>query len=129
MSTIAMTVDSFPPQVQKEGILFIDFWASWCGPCREEMPALDRLARERGFAVVGVALDEADAVRNFLAATPVGYPILLAPAGTDPGAAFGNRRGALPFSVLIGRDGRILRQRLGRIDAAMLDDWADLTAK
>ncbi len=107
--------------------LLVNFWATWCAPCREEMPALDQVRRERvgsGVEVVGIALDDAEAVRAFLARTPVSYPVLLAPADApNPALAFGDTRGALPYSVLVGADGRIERQRLGGLDAATVRDW------
>lgn len=74
--------------------------------------------------VTGVAMDEAAPVRAFLAQLPVSYPILLESPRT-PGAAtrFGDRDGLLPYSVLVGTDGRVLDQHLGPLDAAMLQAW------
>ena len=108
--------------------VLVNLWASWCGPCLEEMPALDRFARQQGangVQVVGIALDDADAVRAFLKAHPVAYPILVdSPGPTDAGARLGNTRGVLPYSVLVSPDGRILRQWAGPLQAKDLDTWA-----
>ena len=108
-------------------LVVVNFWATWCGPCRKEMPELDRFQRKHadsGVQVVGVAVDGLGEVEAFLRDTPVGYPILLSPdLAANPSLPFGNTYGALPFSVLLGRDGRILDTRLGEVSEAVLEGW------
>jgi thiol-disulfide isomerase/thioredoxin len=109
--------------------LLLNFWATWCGPCREELPLLDatraRLA-PNGVEVVGIALDDPAAVRAFLAATPVRYPVLLADADApDPSLRFGNTRGVLPYSVLVDAQGIVREQHVGGVDAALLARWLE----
>lgn len=108
--------------------LLVNFWASWCAPCIEEMPELERFHRAqgpRGVQVVGIALDDAAAVRVFLARVPVSYPLLLDRAGpADSSVRLGNPAGVLPYSVLVGADGRLLKQRIGPFEPGEIDGWA-----
>jgi thiol-disulfide isomerase/thioredoxin len=109
-------------------VVLLNFWASWCGPCREEMPLLDRTQKryaDKGLQVVGVAADNAAATQAFLAKTPVDYPVLIddPEKGADLSAVYGNDRSVLPYTALIGRDGRVLALRMGKFSQASLDAW------
>lgn len=108
--------------------LLVNFWASWCRPCIEEMPMLDAFAAaqgDNGVQVVGIALDDRAAVEAFLRQTRVRYPILLDLAGpADSSVRLGNARGVLPYSVLIDAQGRVAAQKTGPFTAATLERFA-----
>ncbi|MCD9007386.1 TlpA family protein disulfide reductase [Luteimonas sp. XNQY3] len=107
--------------------VLVNLWASWCGPCIEEMPELDRFARQQGdngVQVLGIALDDAGAVRAFLERIPVAYAIALdAPGPADAGVRLGNPRGVLPYTVLLSPEGRLLKQRIGPFAHGEIDGW------
>jgi peroxiredoxin len=107
--------------------LLVNFWATWCAPCVEEMPLLAALrARhaDAGLEVIGIALDDPVAVRAFVAELAIGYPILLdIPGRADSSVRFGDTRGVLPFSVLVDARGRIAAVRAGSFSAATLADF------
>ena len=109
--------------------LLVNVWASWCGPCIEEMPELQRFAAEQGgngVQVVGIALDDPASVAAFLKRVPVAYPILIdAPGPADAGVRLGNPRGVLPYSVLVSADGRLLKQRIGPFASGEISSWAE----
>ena len=107
--------------------LLINFWATWCAPCVKEMPELDRFAREFGKRqgqVLGLAIDRAEPVRQFLGRVPVGFLIGLGGLdGTDLIHELGNLQGSLPFTVLIGADGQVLQRKMGETSFDELVGW------
>ena len=106
----------------------VNVWATWCGPCVKEMPMLDAFHRAQapnGVQVVGIALDDAGAVRDFMTRYRIGYASLIdTPGQADAGVRLGNPRGVLPFSVLVDADGRIVEQWVGPLEQDDLDAWA-----
>jgi thiol-disulfide isomerase/thioredoxin len=109
--------------------LLVNFWATWCPPCVKEMPQLDRFYKAysaRGWQVVGIAIDRAEAVKEFLAKTPVGFPIALGGlAGTDLARNLGNVHGALPFTAVFSASGSQTRRKLGETHFDELVGWAN----
>jgi thiol-disulfide isomerase/thioredoxin len=108
--------------------LILNFWATWCAPCIEEMPMLDAFHKQnstKGIQLLGLAIDQPTSVRKYLERTAVGYPIGLAGfGGTELTKALGNTAGGLPFSVLFDKDGRVRQRKMGRLSEADLQAWA-----
>lgn len=110
--------------------LLLNFWATWCPPCVEELPMLNAFYREQaanGWQVLGLAIDQPSAVRKFLARIPLEFPVGLAGmGGTELGRSLGNLTGGLPFTVVLGADGRVLHRKMGQVTPQDLQLWAGL---
>ena len=107
--------------------LLLNFWATWCPPCVDELPLLNSLYAAhtgKGFQVLGLAIDQPAAVRKFLDRLPLEFPVALAGlTGTELGRALGNQAGGLPFTVLFGADGNILQRKMGQLTEQDLTQW------
>jgi len=99
--------------------IVLNFWATWCPPCVDEMPELSELQREisdRGATVIGIGVDSPSNVREFAQKHRFAYPLLVAGlTGSELARQFGNVSAALPFTVVIDPAGRVVERRLGRI--------------
>ena len=112
-------------QGEKEHIQVINFWATWCAPCREEIPLLVASRQKYGASgveVVGIAIDNAAKVREFSATFKISYPVLLAEAeGLDLMRRVGNTGGGLPYTVITDRQGKLQHRKLGALKQDELD--------
>ena len=100
-------------------VLVVNFWASWCPPCVEEMPTLDKLQQEfkaQNVLFVGIGIDSPSNIREFLKSTPVTYPIVIGGLeGSSLSKQMGNTQGALPYTVIINPKGKAIYTKLGKI--------------
>jgi thiol-disulfide isomerase/thioredoxin len=125
------TVDGKPQTLSllKGHPIVVNFWASWCGPCVQEMPALSQLQRDyakKGIQFVGLGVDSEKNVQTFLQKVKVAYPVYVTGfGGADLARAFGNTAGALPFTVVIDAKGNIRSTKLGQIDPQALKQTLD----
>lgn len=110
--------------------MLLNFWATWCPPCVEELPLLSAFFKEnaaKGWQVVGLAVDQVDPVKRFLAKTPVTFPVAMAGMpGIEISKSLGNLSGGLPFTVVLGSDGRVAHRKMGKVTPADLLAWTAL---
>lgn len=106
-------------------IIVLNFWATWCPPCREEMPELAQLHQKyqhKNLVVLGLAVDELNLVQEFLQSSPVSYPIFVADSPeTDLSGQLGNNKSVLPYTVIINTDGKVVNTYFGRITKSLLE--------
>jgi thiol-disulfide isomerase/thioredoxin len=108
--------------------LLVNFWATWCPPCVEELPLLNRFyleQRTKGWNVLGIAIDQPSAVRAWLAKKPLAFAVGMAGLqGTELSKSLGNQSGGLPFSLVFAKSGAVLHQKSGQVQPAELAQWA-----
>jgi thiol-disulfide isomerase/thioredoxin len=111
--------------------LLVNFWATWCPPCVEELPLLSSFFRQnsaKGWQVLGIAIDQTDAVNRFLVRSPVSFAVVMAGlAGLELSKSLGNLSGGLPFTVVLAANGEVAHRKIGRVTEADLSAWSGLS--
>lgn len=112
-------------------VLVVNYWATWCAPCRKEMPGFARLQNKyagKGVQFVGISIDDADKVREFQSRIRVPYPLLIGgPESLAVTVELGNATMGLPFTVVIDQKGQVARTRLGLFNEQNLDELLTAT--
>jgi thiol-disulfide isomerase/thioredoxin len=110
--------------------VLLNFWATWCPPCIEELPLLNSFYKEKsakGWQVIGLAVDQLAPVQQFLAKSPLDFPVAMAGlAGLTVSQSLGNLSAGLPFTVVFGADGQVAHRKMGKLRPEDLQAWATL---
>lgn len=108
-------------------LVLLNFWATWCPPCKKEMPMFQEHYQrhaDQGFTIIAIAVDELDETRAFVDRFGIEFPVLI---GQDDaiavGREYGNRIGALPYTVIIDRDGFVREAHRGEVTESELGEW------
>ena len=113
-------------------VLVCNFWATWCAPCREEIPLLVAAKKkygQSGVEIVGIAIDNSDKVVEFTRSTPISYKVIFAESnGIALMQDLGNSSGGLPYTVFMDREGRVAHRKLGALKQPELDAILDSLA-
>ena len=106
-------------------IIIANFWATWCTPCREEMPELSQIHSKylnKGVVVLGISTDDSEKISEYAKEKPVSYPLLAGEMeAMNLSGVLGNNKGVVPYTVIFDRTGRIVRTYFGRINPAAID--------
>ena len=106
-------------------VIVLNFWATWCPPCREEMPELSKMQdqyKNQNLVIIGLSTDDLETTKTFIQSNPVSYPVL---AGDMQAMNFaeslGNNQGVLPYTVIIDQNGHVVKTFLGRVNQTLLE--------
>lgn len=120
---------SFLVEEVLEEITLVNFWATWCAPCREEMPIFNQVYldfQSQGFGIVGLTIDQLESSKAFVDELDIQYPILMAEQeGWDLLSKTGNTKNLMPYSLLIDRKGTILEKKLGTLHREEIVAWIE----
>jgi thiol-disulfide isomerase/thioredoxin len=109
----------------KGKVLVVNFWATWCAPCRKEIPEFIRMQERQGaqgLQFVGIAIDDKDKVAPYMREVGINYPVLVGELdAVEMSRSLGNELGALPFTVVIDRSGKVVHTILGATSEAKLE--------
>ena len=109
----------------RDKVLIVNFWATWCGPCREEIPVLLRVQAKHasnGVQVVGISIDSVDKVREFAIEYRIAYPLVMGSMDViDLTRRLGNKAAGLPYTIVLDRTGRVVKTHLGGISEVELE--------
>lgn len=110
--------------------LLVNFWATWCPPCVEELPMLNAFHTAHGpsgWRVLGLAVDQPKAVQTFMQRLPLNFPVGMAGfSGVELSRTLGNPNGGLPFTVVFDSKGVVRHQKVGKVSEADLSAWAGM---
>ena len=131
-AVLALSLPDLQNQMQKlqqwrGQVLVVNFWATWCAPCREEIPVFVRLQQKyaaKGLQFVGISIDQPDKTLEFATNFKINYPTLIGSFDTiEVSRQAGNEKRVLPFTLVFDRNGRIAATVLGGLTEQKLDDW------
>ena len=121
--------ESFQVSEKLGKLTLVNFWATWCAPCREEMPVFNAVFQKnqkKGFVVLGLTIDNPESTEKFIQQLGIVYPVLMAEdEGWDLLGKTGNPKNLMPYSFLIDEKGVVLEQRLGTLHGDELQGWID----